>query len=128
MGNDLTFQRHQVSLVTKKEMLIVPKYFADYSWYHRLENDCFMYSIHNLVKDETPTQLVDEPSTDMMCIFYYISFMDDLPKNNQYDEDYIKMDFPKQSTRYCWEGEDQLQFKDDSQPVHRNYDNNEQNA
>jgi hypothetical protein len=33
-------------------------------------NDYFMYSIHNVVKDEVPTQLVEEPSTDMMCIWW----------------------------------------------------------
>ena len=73
-----------------------------------------MYSIHNVVKDETPTHLVEDPSANMLCMLGDILFTDDLTKNDQYDEDYINMDFPKQPTTYCWEGEDQLQFKDDS--------------
>ena len=62
-----------------------------------------MYSIHNVVKDEIPTQLIEEPSTDMMCMFDDISFR-------------------------CWEEEVQLQFKQDSQSVYSYYDINDQNA
>lgn len=55
--------------------------------------------------------------------------MDDLPKYDQYDDDYIKVDSSKQSTTYFWEEESQLQqLKYDNQPVHINYDNNEENA
>ena len=92
----LDVQRHHVPLIIEKEGVIVPKHFVAHPRYHGLENDCFVYSIHNIVKDETPTQLVEEPLADMMCIFYDISFMDDLPKHGQYDEDSIKMDFPNQ--------------------------------
>jgi hypothetical protein len=105
--------------------LHVSKHFAAQPWYQGLDNDCFMYSIHNVVKDEIPTQLAEEPLTDMMCMFDDFPFMDDLPK---YDEDYIQMDFPKKSAAYCWEEDDQLQFKQDSQSVHRNHDNKDQNA
>ena len=52
-------------------------------------------------------------------------FMDDLPK---YDEDYIQMDFPKQSTTHCLEEDDQLQFKHDNQSVHSNHDSKDQNV
>jgi hypothetical protein len=62
MGNELVVQGHHVPLVTEKERVIVPKHFAAHPWYHGLENDYFMYSIHNIVKDETPTQLVEEKS------------------------------------------------------------------
>jgi hypothetical protein len=64
----------------------------------------------------------------MMCMFDDISFMDDLPKYDKYDEDYTKVNSSKPSATYCWEEEDQLQLKYDSQPVHRNYDSNVQNA
>ena len=90
----LDVQRHHVPLISEKEKVIVPKHFAAHPWYHGLDNDSFMYSIHNVVKDEVPTQLVEEPSTDMMCMFDDISFMEDLPKHNQYDEDDIKMGLP----------------------------------
>ena len=125
MGNGLDAQRHPVPLVTKKERVIIPKHFATHPWYHGLENDHFMYSIHNIVKDETPTQLVEEKSVDMMCMFDDIYFMDDLPKYDKYDENYTKVNSSKSSTSYNWEEEDQLQIKYDNQPMHVNYDNNE---
>jgi hypothetical protein len=78
MGNELSFQGNHASLVTDKERVTIPKHFAAHPWYHGLENDCFMYSIHNIVKEGTPTQLVEETSTDMMCMIDDISFMDDL--------------------------------------------------
>jgi hypothetical protein len=55
MENELVVQGHHVSLVTEKERVTFPKHFATHPWYHGLENDHFMYSIHNIVKDETPT-------------------------------------------------------------------------
>jgi hypothetical protein len=33
-----------------------------------------MYSIHNVVKDEAPSHLVEEPPDDMMCMFDDISY------------------------------------------------------
>jgi hypothetical protein len=56
----LVVQRHHVSLVAEQERVIVPKHFTAHPWYHGLENDYFMYSIHNTVKYETPTRLVEE--------------------------------------------------------------------
>jgi hypothetical protein len=118
-------QISHVPLVPKMKNLNVSKHFAAQPWYHGLDNDCFMYSIHNIFKDEIPTLLAEEPLTDMMCMFDDFPFMDDLPK---YDEDYIQMDFPKKSTTYCWEEDDQLQFKQENQSVHRNHDNKDKNA
>jgi hypothetical protein len=128
LREELVVQRHHVPLVTKKERVIVPKHFAAHTWYHGLENDYFMYSIHNTVKDETSTQLVEEKSVDMMCMFDDICFMDDLPNYDKYDENYNKVNSSKPSTTYCWEEKDQLQLKYDSQPVHVNYENKVQNA
>jgi hypothetical protein len=57
--------------------------------------------------------------------------MDNLPKYDQYDDDYvaeIDVDCSKKSTACCWEEEDQLQLKYDNQPLHNNYDSNEENA
>jgi hypothetical protein len=99
----LAIQRSHVAIVPEQTRINVPKHLVAHPWYHGLDNDCFMYSIHNVVKDEVPTQLVEEPSTDMMCMFDDISF-------------------------HCWEEEDQLQFKQDSQSVYSDYDNNDQNA
>jgi hypothetical protein len=90
-----------------------------------------MYSIHNIVKDETQTQLAEEQPTDMMCMFDDISYLDNLPKYDQYDDDYvveIDVDCSKKPTACFWEKEAQLQIKYDNQPLHNNYDNNEENA
>jgi len=65
---------------------------------------------------------------DMMCMFDDILFMDDLPKYDNYDEDYTKVNSSKPSTTYCWEEEYHLQLKYGNQHVHIDHDNNEQNA
>ena len=58
-----------------------------------------------------------------------ISYMDDLPKYDQYDDDYIKVDSSEKSTTCFWEEEAQLhQLKYDNQSMHINYDSNEKNA
>jgi hypothetical protein len=107
--DELDVQRPHVPLVPEKEKVNVPKHFAAHPWYHGLDNDSFMYSIHNVVKDEAPSQLAEEQPADMMCMFDDISYMDDLPKLDQYDDDYRQMDFSKKSTTYDWEEEDHLQ-------------------
>jgi hypothetical protein len=127
----LDVQRHHVPLISEKEKVIVPKHFAAHPWYHGLDNDSFMYSIHNTVKDEVPTQLVEEPSTDMMCMFDDISYLDNLPKCDQYDDDHeaeIDVDCSKKSTTCRWQEEDQLQLRYDNQPLPNNHDSDEENA
>jgi hypothetical protein len=49
----LVVQRNHVPLVVEQERVIVPMNFAAHPWYHKPENDYFMYSIHYIVKDET---------------------------------------------------------------------------
>jgi hypothetical protein len=127
----LDVQRHHVPLISEKERVIVPKHVAAQPWYQGLENDHFMYSIHDTVKDETPSQFAEGQPADMMCMFDDISFLDNLPKYDQYDDDYVAeigVDCSKQSTTCCWEEEDQLQLKYDNQPVHIDYDSKEENA
>jgi hypothetical protein len=87
-----------------------------------------MYSIHNMDKGESPNPLVEEKSTYMMCMFDDISFMDDLPKYDNYDENYTKVNSSKKSTTYFWKEEDQLQIKHDNEPLHNNHDSKEENA
>jgi hypothetical protein len=58
----LVVQRSHVPIVPEQTRINVPKHFAAHPWYHGLDNDCFMYSIHNVVKDEVQNQLVEEPS------------------------------------------------------------------
>jgi hypothetical protein len=127
----LDVQRHHVPLISEKEKVIVPKHFAAHPWYHGLDNDSFMYSIHNVVKDEVPSQLAEEQPADMMCMFDDISYLDNLPKCDQYDDDYeaeIDVDCSKQSTTCHWQEEDQLQLRYDNQPLHNNHDSDEENA
>ena len=124
MRNELAFQKHHVPFFPEKERVTVPNNFAAYPWYHRSKNDCFMYSLHAVDKYETQNQLVEEKSTDLMCILDDIAYMDDLPKYDQYDHEYIKVESSKKSIAYVWEEEAQLQqLKYDNQPVHINYDN-----
>ena len=64
----------------------------------------------------------------MMCMFDDISFMDDLPKHDQYDEEDIKMNFIEKLATYCWGEEDHLQSQHGSLSVHRKYDSNDRSA
>jgi hypothetical protein len=93
---ELVVQRHHGPLISEKESATVPKHVTAHPWYHGLNNDSFMYSIHSTVKDEAPSRLVEEQPADMICMFNGISPMDDLPKNDQYDDDHeaeIEVDF-----------------------------------
>jgi hypothetical protein len=126
----LDVQRHHVPLISEKEKAIVPKHFAAHPWYHGLDNDSFMYSIHDVVKDEAPSQLAEEQPADMMCMFDDIPYLDNLPKCDQYDdhEAEIDVDCSKQSTTCRWQENDQLQLRYDNQPLHNNHDSDEENA
>jgi hypothetical protein len=129
--DELVVQRHHVPLISEKEKVIVPKHFAAHPWYHGLDNDSFMYSIHNTVKDEVPSQLTEEQPTDMMCMLDEISYLDNLPKCYQYDDDHeaeIDVDCSKKSTACRWQEEDQLQLRYDNHPLHNNHDSDEENA
>jgi hypothetical protein len=128
---ELNVQRHHVALISEKEKVIVPKHFAAHPWYHGLDNDSFMYSIHNTVKDEVPSQLTEEQSTNMMCMLDEISYLDNLPKCYQYDDDHeaeIDVDYSKKSVACRWQEQDQLQLRYDNQPLHNNHDSYEENV
>ena len=53
--DELVFQRPHVPIVPEQTRIHVPKHFAAHPWYQGLDNECFMYWIHNVVKDEIPT-------------------------------------------------------------------------
>jgi hypothetical protein len=128
---ELVVQRHHVPLISEKETVIVPKHFSVHPWYHGLDNDSFMYSIHHTVEDEVQNQRVVEDSPDMICMFNGISSMDDLPKCDQYDDDHeaeIEVDCSEKPTTCCWQEEDQLQLRYDNQSAHGNYDSKDQSA
>ena len=116
-------------MIPEKEKVIVPKHFAAHPWNHGLDNDSFMYSIHNTVKDEALSQLVEEQPANMICMFNDISPMDDLPKCDQYDDDHeaeIEVVCSKKLATRNWQEGDPLQFRCNNQPVHNSHDNDEE--
>jgi hypothetical protein len=128
---ELVVQRHHGPLISEKESVTVPKHFAAHPWYHGLNNDSFMYSIHSTVKDEAPSQLVEEQPADMICMFNDISPLDDLPKHDQYDDDHeaeIEVVCSEKSAACHWQEEDNLRFRYDNQPLHNSHDNDKECA
>jgi hypothetical protein len=119
---ELVVQRPHIPLVPTTKVNI-PKTSVAQPLYQGLNNDSFMYSIHNTVEDEVQNQKMEENSPDMICMFNGISSMDDLPNLDRYDDDYTTMDFSKKSTTSDWEEEDHLQSQQDNQSIHGNYDN-----
>jgi hypothetical protein len=103
--NELVVQKHHVPLVFEEERVTVPKHFVVNSSYNRSKNDYFMYSLHAMDKDETQNQFVEGQSTDLMCMLDDFSFMDELPKYDQCNDDYIKVVSSKQLTTCFWEKE-----------------------
>jgi hypothetical protein len=92
-------------LISDKEKVIVSQTFSSHPWYLGLDNDSFMYSIHDVVKDQTLSKLVEEQPTDMMCMFDDIRYLDNLPKGDQYHDDHeaeIEVDCSKKSTTCHW--------------------------
>jgi hypothetical protein len=90
-----------------------------------------MYSIHDVVKDESPSQLAEEQPADMMCMFDENTYLDNLPKCDQYDDEHeaeIDVVCSKQSTTCHWQEEYQLQLRYDNQYAQGNYDSNDQSA
>jgi hypothetical protein len=128
---ELAVQRHHGPLISEKESVTFPNHVAAHPWYHVLNDDSFMYSIHGIVKDEAPSQLVEEQPADMMCMFNGISSVDDSPKWDQYDDDHeaeIEVDCSEKSAACHGQEEDHLPFRGDNQPVHSSHDSNEECA
>jgi hypothetical protein len=116
-------------LISEKETVIVPQKNSVHPWYHGLDNNSFMYSIHHTVENEVQNQRVVEDSPDMICMFNGISSMDDLPKCDQGDDEHeaeIDVDCSKQSTACHWKEEDHSQFRYDNQPLHNSHDSDEE--
>jgi hypothetical protein len=125
LKEELAVQRHHGPLISEKESVTVPKHVVAHTWYHGLNNDSFMYSIHSTVKDEAPSQLVEEQPADMMCMFNGISSLDDSPKWDQYDDDHeaeIEVDCLEKPTACHWQEEYHLPFRCDNQPLHNSHD------
>jgi hypothetical protein len=103
---ELVVQRPHVPLILEKTRINVPKHFLSHPWYSKPPNDYFMYSIHGIAKDEVQNQMVVEKSLEMMCIFDDISYIDDLPRYDDQDDDYmvdIETGCSKQPALTSWE-------------------------
>jgi hypothetical protein len=128
---ELAVQRHHSPLISKKENVTVPRHVAAHPWYHGLDNNSFIYSIHGTVKDKAPSQLAEEQSADMMCMFDDIPYLDCPPKWEQYDDDHeaeTEVDCLEEPATCHWQQEDHLQFRCDNQPLHNIHDSNEECA
>jgi hypothetical protein len=102
---ELVVQRHHVPLISEKDTVIVPKHFFAHPWYHGLANDSSMYSIHNTVKDEAPSQQAEEQIVDMMCMFDDFPYLDYPRKCDQYDDDHdaeMEVDCLEKPTACHW--------------------------
>jgi hypothetical protein len=129
--DELAVQRHHVPVIAEKDTVPVPKHFSVNPGYHGLNDDSFMYSIHGTVKDESPSQFVEEQPADMMCMFDDVPYLDCPPKCDQYDDDHeaeTEVDCTEKSTACQWQEEDQLPFRCDNQPVHNSHDSKEECA
>jgi hypothetical protein len=128
---ELAVQGRHEPLISEKERVTFPHHVVAHPWYHGLDNNSFMYSIHDTVIDETPSQLVEEKPADMMCMFNGISSVDDSPKWDQYDDDpeaETEVVCSEKPTTCHWQEGDHLQFRCDNQPVHNSHDSNEECA
>jgi len=111
MKDELAAQRDHVPMISEKEKVIVPKNFDVHPWYHGLDNDSFMHSIHNTIKDEAPYQLAEEQPVNLMCMFDEIPYLDCPPKCDQYDDEHeieIEVDCSNKSVACHWQEEDYL--------------------
>jgi hypothetical protein len=129
--DELAVERHHVPLISEKDTVTVPKHFSAHPGYHVLNNDSFMYSIHNTVKNKSPSRLVEEQPVDMICMFNGISSVDDLPKCDQYDDDHeaeTEVVCSKKPVACHWQEEDDLWFRYDNQPLHNSHDNDKECA
>jgi hypothetical protein len=128
---ELAVQRHHGPLISKKESVTVPRHVAAHPWYHGLDNNSFIYSMHGTVKDEASSQLAEEQSADMMCMFDDIPYLDCPPKWDQYDDDHeaeTEVDCSEEPTVCHWQEEDHLPFRCDNQPLHNSHDSDEECA
>jgi hypothetical protein len=128
LREELVVRKPYVLFIPERTNINVPKIFPIKPQYFDPPNDYFMYSIHNTIEDEVQNQKMEEDYPDMICMFNGISSMNDSPKLDWYNDDYTTLDFSKNSTTYDCEEEDNLQFQQNNQSVHGNYDKNDQSA
>jgi len=105
---ELVVQTPHVPLVLENTRINVPKHFASQPQYSIPPNDYFMYSIHNIAKYEVQNQTTVEQYLEMMYMFDYLSYIDDLPRYDHQDDDYmidIEADCSMKQELSSWEEE-----------------------
>jgi hypothetical protein len=99
---ELSIQKTYVPLVPERKKIKVPNIFLVYPRYSDTPNDYFMYSIHDIAKDEVQNQMVIKKPPEMMSMFDEIAYV--------YDDYmvYIEVDCSNQPTLSSGEEEAKL--------------------
>jgi hypothetical protein len=130
--DEIVFQRPYVPLTLERTRINVPKNFSSQPQYPKPPKDFFMYSIHNTAKEEVQNQVVVEKSLEMMCMFDDLPYIDDIPRYDLQNDDYmveIEVDCSKKPVLSSWEEEAQLsQCTDDNQILHTKQDCKKEDA
>jgi len=116
--NEYDVQYH--GLLIEEEQVAHPKHFLSYPSCHRSSNDYFI------------DHFGEERSVDMTCMLDDVYFTNDLPKFDQYDDDYViqtKASLADKSAADLWKKDvhfKQLKYSD--QLMHISYGSEEENA
>jgi hypothetical protein len=74
---ELVVQRPYVPLMPERARINVPKHLASQPQHFDPPNDYFMYSIHDISKDEVQNQMVMRKPPEMMCMFDDLAYAND---------------------------------------------------
>lgn len=110
--DEIAVQKHHVPPIAEEEEVVDPNHFATNLSYHRSENDCFIYSFMGIHENGFVDQSVEDQSGNLMFMFDVIPYIDELPKYDQYYDDYIveiEAEYLRKSTTCCSEEKVQLQ-------------------
>ena len=83
---ELVVQIPHVPLVPRKTRINVPKKFVAHP---KVENDLFMYSIHNIAKKEVQNQRRVGKFLEMMCMLDDLAYGSNILRINHQDENYM---------------------------------------
>ena len=110
MRDEIAAQEDHVALIEEKQAADL-KHFPSYPSYHRFDND-FMYALRDNKEISFIDELAEERSVDPICMLDDILPFDDLPKYDQYEENYVlqtEANIVEQSTTGLWEKKVQFQ-------------------
>jgi hypothetical protein len=129
---ELVVQKPYVPLMPERTKINVPKLFLIQPHYFDPSYDYFMYSIHDIAKDEVQNQMVIRKLPEMMFMFNDLAYVDDFPGYDHQGDDYVVEfddEYSEKPTLSSWEEEVQLsQCQDVNQTLHTNQHCKEENA